>query len=318
MTSSNQHSSVFSKESVRIVDVTARDGLQNEKDIVSTDTKLELIQKLVNAGHSDIEVTSLVKPSWIPQLADAEEVLKNLPSVPNVRFWALIPNRKGMERALNVGIRHVATFMSASQTHNRKNLNRTRLESLDNIRIVTEMALDEGAKVRAYLSTVFGCPYEGDVSVQTSVDLVKKLLDMGISEISLGDTTGMGHPALVEQVVNSLVRANIPLSTIALHMHDTQGTGLANVLTGYQLGIRTFDGSTAGLGGCPYAKGASGNVATEDLINMFHKMNIDTGVSLGKAADVGRFLSESLNRQLPGRYHKFFMGSTQTSNRDSA
>lgn len=310
--------STFPNDAVRIVDVTARDGLQNEKDIVPTETKLELIDKLIEAGHSDIEVTSLVKPSWIPQLADAEEVLKSLPSAPDVRFWALIPNRKGMERALNVGIRHVATFMSASQTHNRKNLNRTRMESLDNIRIVTEMALDEGATVRAYLSTVFGCPYEGDVSVQTSVDLVKKLLDLGISEISLGDTTGMGHPVLVEQVVNGLVQANIPLSTIALHMHDTQGTGLANVLTGYQLGIRTFDGSTAGLGGCPYAKGASGNVATEDLINMFHKMNVDTGVDLHKAAEVGRFLSESLNRPLPGRYHKFFMGSFDTSNRDSA
>ena len=180
------------------------------------------------------------------------------------------------------------------------------------------MALDEGATVRAYLSTVFGCPYEGDVSVQTSVELVKQLLDLGISEISLGDTTGMGHPVLVEQVVNGLVQANVPLSAIALHMHDTQGTGLANVLTGYQLGIRTFDGSTAGLGGCPYAKGASGNVATEDLINMFHKMNVNTGVDLHKASEVGRFLSESLNRSLPGRYHKFFMGSTDASNRDSA
>jgi hydroxymethylglutaryl-CoA lyase len=272
----------------------------------------------VDAGHKDIEVTSLVRPSWIPQLADGEEVLKSLPVAEDVRFWALIPNRKGMERALNVGIRNVATFMSASQTHNRKNLNRTRLESLDNIRIVTEMALDEGATVRAYLSTVFGCPYEGHVDIQTSVELVQKLLNLGITEISLGDTTGMGNPVLVESVINAMVQANIPLSCLALHMHDTQGTGLANVLTGYQLGIRTFDASTAGLGGCPYAPGASGNVATEDVINMFHKMDVQTGVNLQQAADVGHFLANSLKKSLPGRFHKYHMGSQSTTRRNSA
>ena len=223
-----------------------------------------------------------------------------------------------MERALNVGIRHVATFMSASQSHNRKNLNRTRLESLENIRIVTEMAIDEGATVRGYLSTVFGCPYEGDVNVQTSVELVQRLLDLGISEISLGDTTGMGNPVLVESVVNELVRANIPLECIALHMHDTQGTGLANVLTGYQLGIRTFDASTAGLGGCPYAPGASGNVATEDVINMFHKMGVQTGVDLDLAAEVGHFLADSLQKSLPGRFHKFHLGSRTKTNKNTA
>lgn len=311
-------SSLFPNAPVRIVDVTARDGLQNETDIVPTDTKLELIQRLVNAGHKDIEVTSLVRPSWIPQLADAEELLRNLPVAEDVRFWALIPNRKGMERALNVGVKHVATFMSASNTHNRKNLNRTQLESLENIRIVTEMALDEGATVRAYLSTVFGCPYEGDVAVETTVELTQKLLALGISEISLGDTTGMGNPVLVEKVIQGLIDANVPLNKIALHMHDTQGTGLANILAGYQMGIRTFDASTAGVGGCPYAPGASGNVATEDLINLFHKMGCDTGVDLEKAAMAGQFLANALQKPLPGSFHKYFSASCSTSDKTTA
>lgn len=318
MSSLNSPTSLFTPASVRIVDVTARDGLQNEKDIVPTETKISLIEKLVDAGHKDIEVTSLVRPSWIPQLSDAEQILQHLPQADDVRFWALIPNRKGMERALNVGVKHVATFMSASQTHNRKNLNRTQLESLENIRIVTEMALDEGATVRAYLSTVFGCPYEGDVSISTTVQLTQQLLDLGISEISLGDTTGMGNPVLVEQVVQGLIDANVDLSKIALHMHDTQGTGLVNVLTGYQMGVRTFDASTAGLGGCPYAPGASGNVATEDLINMFHKMGCSTGVDLEGAALVGQFLADALGKPLPGRFHKYFMGSCDASAQTTA
>ncbi len=318
MSVSKTSSSIWTPAPVRIVDVTARDGLQNEKDIVPTATKIELIERLVEAGHKDIEVTSLVRPSWIPQLADAEQILQNLPSAKDVRFWALIPNRKGMERALNVGIQHVATFMSASQTHNRKNLNRTQLESLENIRIVTEMALDEGATVRAYLSTVFGCPYEGDVNVDTTVELTKRLLDLGISEISLGDTTGMGNPVLVEKVVKALSMADVPLDKIALHMHDTQGTGLANILTGFQMGIRIFDSSTAGLGGCPYAPGASGNVATEDLINLFHKMGCNTGVDLHKAAEVGTFLADALGKELPGRFHKYHLGACAAADKTTA
>ena len=165
---------------IRIVEVSPRDGLQNEKKIISTEDKLQLIQELVNAGYKDIEVTSLVRPSWIPQLADGADVLRNLPKADDVRFWALIPNRKGMERALNVGVKNVATFMSASQTHNRKNLNRTQEESLENIRVVTEMALDEGARVRAYLSTVFGCPYEGKIDIARSVEMTQRLLSLGI------------------------------------------------------------------------------------------------------------------------------------------
>ena len=294
---------------IRIVEVSPRDGLQNEKKTISTEDKLQLIQELVNAGYKDIEVTSLVRPSWIPQLADGETILRNLPKRNDVRFWALIPNRKGMERALNVGVKNVATFMSASQSHNRKNLNRTQEESLENIRIVTEMALDEGANVRAYLSTVFGCPYEGDVNINRSVEITKRLLDLGISEISLGDTTGMGNPVLVTQVLRAMKKADVPMDKLALHMHDTQGTGLANVLAGFQEGIKVFDGSTAGVGGCPYAPGASGNVATEDMINMFEKMGYSTGVILPKAAQVGQFLSNLLGKELPGRYYRYYAGT---------
>jgi hydroxymethylglutaryl-CoA lyase len=294
---------------IRIVEVSPRDGLQNEKKIISTEDKLQLIQELVNAGYKDIEVTSLVRPSWIPQLADGDKVLRNLPKTDDVRFWALIPNRKGMERALNVGVKNVATFMSASQTHNRKNLNRTQEESLENIRVVTEMALDEGAKVRAYLSTVFGCPYEGKVDIARSVEMTQRLLALGVEEISLGDTTGMGDPVLVKKILSAMKKAAIPMEKLALHMHDTQGTGLANVLAGFQEGIRIFDGSTAGVGGCPYAPGASGNVATEDMLNMFHKMGLSTGVDLPKAAEVGQFLANLLEKELPGRYHRYYSGS---------
>lgn len=303
---------------IRIVEVSPRDGLQNEKKIISTEDKLQLIQELINAGYKDIEVTSLVRPSWIPQLADGDTVLRNLPKADDVRFWALIPNRKGMERALNVGVQNVATFMSASQTHNRKNLNRTQEESLENIRIVTEMALDEGANVRAYLSTVFGCPYEGDVDIARSVDITKRLLALGISEISLGDTTGMGDPLLVKRVLRAMKEADIPMEKLALHMHDTQGTGLANVLAGLQEGIRVFDGSTAGVGGCPYAPGASGNVATEDMVNMFEKMGYSTGINLPKAAQVGQFLSNLLGKELPGRYHRYYAGSCATASQKLA
>ena len=303
---------------IRIVEVSPRDGLQNEKKIISTEDKLQLIQELINAGYKDIEVTSLVRPSWIPQLADGDTVLRNLPKADDVRFWALIPNRKGMERALNVGVQNVATFMSASQTHNRKNLNRTQEESLENIRIVTEMALDEGANVRAYLSTVFGCPYEGDVDIARSVDITKRLLALGISEISLGDTTGMGDPLLVKRVLRAMKEADIPMEKLALHMHDTQGTGLANVLAGLQEGIRVFDGSTAGVGGCPYAPGATGNVATEDMVNMFEKMGYSTGINLPKAAQVGQFLSNLLGKELPGRYHRYYAGSCATASQKLA
>ncbi len=296
--------------SVRIYEVTPRDGLQNEAVVVPTATKVELIRRLVGAGYRDIEVTSFVKPSWIPQLADGPDVIEQLPPAPEgVRYWALIPNRRGLERALDVGVRCVATFMSASETHNRKNLNRTRRESLAGLERVIGDARAESLTVRAYLSTVFGCPYEGDVSVDSTVELVHELLSAGAQEIALGDTTGMGNPRQVQEIIGKLVDSGVPLAAIALHMHDTRGTALANVLAGYLAGVRIFDGSTAGVGGCPYAPGAAGNASTEDLVYMFNEMGVGTGVDLDRAADVGVFLAEALGRELRGRYHRYHLGA---------
>ena len=296
---------------VRIYEVTPRDGLQNEKAIVPTSDKLEIIQRLVAAGYKDIEVTSFVKPSWIPQLSDATELMRLLPTYEDVRYWALIPNTKGLERAIDVGIRNIATFMSVSGTHNRKNLNRTQKESLSNLRTVIQHAKSDNMKVRAYLSTVFGCPYEGHIPKEDSLRLSQSMLELGVDEIALGDTTGMGNPKQVQELLQFFQQEGIPLSRIALHLHDTRGTALANAYAGYLCGVRTFDGSTAGLGGCPYAPGASGNAASEDLVHFFHSMEEDTGIDLQRAAQNGVYLEQLLNRVLPGRYYKYHKGSLQ-------
>jgi hydroxymethylglutaryl-CoA lyase len=299
----------MSAKSVRIHEVSPRDGLQNEADILSVDAKVELIEDLVEAGLTDIEVTSFVHPRWIPQLADAADVVARLPQAEGVRYWGLVPNQRGLERALDVGLRHVATFMSASEAHNRKNLNRTRRESIANLRGVIAMAKDADATVRAYISTVFGCPYEGAVDPSHAVDTALALQDAGADILALGDTTGMGDPRQVGIVISAMVEAGIALDSIALHLHDTRGTALANALAGFQAGVRTFDGSVAGLGGCPYAPGASGNAATEDLVHMFGSMGIDTGVDLNSLATAGMNLSTRLGRELPGRYHRYHAGS---------
>ena len=301
-------------DNIRIYDVTARDGLQNEKEIVSTADKRRLIQKIIEAGNKDIEITSFVKPSWIPQLADNATLVRILPPAPEgVRYWALIPNQRGLDSAIDCGIQHIATFMSASATHNRKNLNRTQKESISNIKSVIESAKSEDMTVRAYISTVFGCPYEGSVDPTVVLSLTQSLLALGADEIALGDTTGMANPQQVRDVIALLVEEGIPVSQLALHLHDTRGTALANAYAGYLSGIRTFDGSAAGLGGCPYAPGASGNAATEDIIQLFHSMGLQTGVDLEKAASVGLFLEQLLGRELPGRYYKCYKGSIQRS-----
>lgn len=297
------------RERVNIYEVSPRDGLQNEPEVVSTDDKLALIAGLADAGFTDIEVTSFVRPSWIPQLADAAELIARLPPRDGVRYWALVPNMRGLERALDAELGHVATFMSASESHNRKNVNRTRLESLAGLREVIATAKDEGLQVRSYVSTAFGCPYEGRVAVDDVVTVARALHDAGADRIALGDTTGMGDPVLVQQIVQAVTDAGVPMDHLALHMHDTQGTALANVLAGYLAGVRTFDGSIAGVGGCPYAPGASGNAATEDLVHMFDAMGIDTGVDLDRAAGTGAVLADVLGRDLPGRFHKYWLGA---------
>jgi len=294
---------------VRIYEVSPRDGLQNEAEVVGTSEKLGLIRRLLAAGVSDIEVTSFVRPSWIPQLADAAELVTALPSLsrdfPDARFWALVPNRRGLERALDGQVRHICTFMSSSETHNKKNVNRTRAESLGALREVISIARDEGIGVRAYLSTVFGCPYEGPVAIDETRRLAQELLAAGADEVALGDTTGMGSPRLVFEVLTALVDDGVPLDRIALHMHDTRGTALANVLAGWQFGVRTFDGSVGGLGGCPYAPGAAGNAASDDLVQFFESMGSETGIDLDRLAHAGHFLAGVLGRPLPGRFHQF-------------
>jgi hydroxymethylglutaryl-CoA lyase len=295
-------------EAIRLHEVSLRDGLQNELEVVSTDEKLRVLEGLIASGFTDIEVTSFVRPRWVPQLADAAEVVARLPNVEGVRFWALVPNQRGLDRALESGIGHICTFLSASETHNRKNVNRTIRESLATLREVVHTAVAEDMQVRGYISTVFGCPYEGDVSVQRTLDMAHELLECGAKTVALGDTTGMGHPTQVQEVLATLVDGGIPLDRLAFHFHDTRGTALANVFAAWQLGARHFDGSISGVGGCPYAPGAAGNVCTQDLIHMFERMNAPTGVSLEAACQVGGVLEQVLDRPLPGRYHQYWQG----------
>jgi hydroxymethylglutaryl-CoA lyase len=297
--------------SVRIYEVSPRDGLQNEATVVPTATKAELIVRLAAARLTDIEVTSFVRPRWIPQLADAQELVPMLPregDEPATRWWGLVPNLQGLERAVECGVKNVATFLSASETHNKKNLNRTVRESVAGIEEVLSVARDEGMRVRSYISTVFGCPYEGHVAPEATLALAEKLLAAGADEIVLGDTIGVGHPRQVEEMIALLTRAGIRHDQLSVHFHDTRGTALANALTAWQCGITTFDASVGGLGGCPYAPGAAGNLATEDLVYMFEGMGVSTGVDLEALAEAGNFAASILGRELPGRYHRAWRG----------
>lgn len=298
---------------IRVYEVSPRDGLQNEPGVVPTAAKVGLIDRLAAAGVADIEVTSFVRPGWIPQLSDAAEVCGSLPRRDGVRAWGLVPNMVGLERAAEGGVHGVATFLSASETHNKKNVNRTTRESLAGVTEVIAAARAAGLGVRAYVSTAFGCPYEGAVAVEAVVRLATALAEAGAPEIALGDTTGMGNPALVEEVVGALSRAGIGPERIAVHFHDTRGTALANALAAYQVGVRAFDGSVGGIGGCPYAPGAAGNLATEDLVAMFHGMGVATGIDLDALVAAGNFAEEVLGRELPGRYHRFARGAEARS-----
>jgi len=307
--------------SVRLFEVSLRDGLQNESVVLPTERKLELVHRLVAAGFKDIEVTSFVRPKWVPQLADAADVVRQLPKVADVRFWALVPNPIGLDRALDAGVQNVATFMSTSETHNQKNVNRTITESLSGLRKVIGTAKAEGAQVRSYLSTVFGCPYEGEVDVESTVRLATALLEAGADEVALGDTTGMAHPTQVRRILARLTEAGVPLDRTALHFHDTRGTALINVMAAYEFGARSFDGAISGVGGCPYAPGAAGNACTQDLIHFFERLEGAqeapagfgpvTGIDLAVASETGKLLEELLGRELPGRYHQFWRGQQQ-------
>ncbi len=301
---------------VGIYEVSPRDGLQNEAEFVSTEAKLELIALLATSGLRRIEVASFVSASWIPQLADADELVAVLRHSPGVRYGALVPNEVGYERLRAAGpIDIVGTFVSASETHNQKNVNCSIDEQLARLAPVFARTRADGIAVRAYVSTVCGCPYEGEVAVSAVVGLARKLIECGAAEVSLGDTIGVGHPNQVRELVRA-VASEVPVDRIALHLHDTYGRALANAQAGFQEGVRTFDASLAGLGGCPYAPGASGNVATEDLVDLFEREGIRTGVDLDALVDASAWLERDvLGRQLPGRVFRARLGERERERR---
>jgi hydroxymethylglutaryl-CoA lyase len=302
---------------VQIFEVSLRDGLQNEPVVVPTARKLAHLRRLLDAGVKDIEVSSFVRPDRVPALADAEELLALAPRDTDARFWVLVPNLVGMDRALATGVRHICTFLSASETHNRKNVNRTVRESLGELRRALSVAADEGIRVRAYIATVFGCPYEGRVPVERTVDVALRLLEWGAGVVVLGDTIGAALPDRVEQVLEALDEAGVGPDRIALHAHDTRGTALVNIYTAWRCGLTRFDASIAGIGGCPYAPGASGNAATEDVVHMFEGMGLHTGIDLDRLALAGREMASVLGRELPGRVHRALVSEAERRRRSA-
>jgi hydroxymethylglutaryl-CoA lyase len=286
--------------SVRIVEVGARDGLQNEKTIIPAATKIELINRLSATGLRTIEATSFVSPKWIPQLADADEVFRGIQRKPGVAYPVLVPNLQGYERARAAGAEEVAVFAAASEAFSRKNINATIDESIERFVPVLERARADDVRVRGYVSTVLGCPYQGDVPVADVVRVAKRLHELGCYEISLGDTIGIGTPGKARAMLRAVADA-VPMTALAVHFHDTRGQALANILACLEEGVAVVDSSVSGTGGCPYAKGATGNVATEDVVYMLEGMGIATGVDLGALIATGLWLSERLGRATSSR-----------------
>ncbi|NVJ60014.1 MAG: hydroxymethylglutaryl-CoA lyase [Gammaproteobacteria bacterium] len=281
---------------VKLVEVGPRDGLQNEKVIIETADKIELINRLSTTGLSVVEATSFVSPKWVPQMADNKLVMEGITRQPNVSYPVLTPNQKGFEAALSAGAKEVAVFGAASESFSQKNINCSIQESLERFDPIMKLAEQHSIKVRGYVSCVLGCPYEGEINVSTVASVAKTLSDMGCYEISLGDTIGVGTPLKAQMMIESVAKY-IPLEKLAIHFHDTYGQALANILACLSLGISTVDSSVAGLGGCPYAKGASGNVATEDVVYMLQGMGIETGIDLNKLIEAGQFISNKLGRK---------------------
>ncbi|AKT40895.1 hydroxymethylglutaryl-CoA lyase [Chondromyces crocatus] len=290
-------------DAVSIYEVSPRDGLQNESTLISVDGKRRLIDALVASGLRRIEITSFVSPKWVPQLADAEELARAIRPPEGVTYSALCPNARGLERALSAGLTEIAVFLSASEAHNRANINKTIADTLSVFSEIVPPAREAGLQVRAYVSTVWGCPYEGAVDPARVVQIAEKLLELGCYQISLGDTIGVGNPRQTREIVRRFLDA-MPVERFALHMHDTRGTALANVLTALEMGVRDFDASVGGVGGCPYAPGAAGNLATEDLVYMLHGMGLETGIDLEKLLEAGNVAEQVIGRPLPGKVHK--------------
>lgn len=285
---------------VRIVEVGPRDGLQSESRFVPADVKVSLITGLVDAGLKTVEAGSFVSSKWVPQMADTGEVMAKLNRVPGVSYPVLVPNLQGLEAARNSGAEEVAIFAAASESFSQRNINASIPESLARLRAVAEKALAQSIRVRGYVSCVLGCPYEGKIDPAAVAGVAGTLHDMGCYEISLGDTIGVGTPLKTQAMLN-VVAERVPVPQLAVHFHDTYGQALANILASLQLGIAVVDSSVAGLGGCPYAPGAAGNVATEDVVYMLNGMGIETGVNLDKLAVVGRWISAQLGRSLASK-----------------
>jgi hydroxymethylglutaryl-CoA lyase len=288
---------------VTVYEVSPRDGLQNETKVLALEDKRALIEALTAAGLRHVEVTSFVSPRWVPQLADAGELMRSLSPAPGVIFSALVPNATGLERAKAAQLKEVAIFLSASETHNQRNTNKSIQRSLEVFEELIPVARDAGMRVRAYISTVWGCPYEGAVDPRRALDIARELTRWGVYQVSLGDTIGVGTPRETQRICE-LFLAEFASEQLALHFHDTRGTALSNVLIGLDLGIRTFDSAVAGLGGCPYAPGASGNLATEDLVYMLHGMGLETGIDLEALIRAGQVAERVVGRALPGKVHQ--------------
>ena len=280
---------------VTMVEVGPRDGLQNEKHKVSTTTKIELIERLTNCGIPVIEAGSLVSPRWVPQMADTDAVLAGMNLLSGTRYPVLVPNLKGFERAMDAGVTEIAVFTAASESFSQRNTNCSIDESLARLEPVLEQAKATGIRVRGYVSCVLGCPYEGEIEAQAVAAVCSKLMHLGCDEISLGDTTGVGTPSLANALVNT-VSAVVPVEQLAVHFHDTYGQALANILACLDAGIRIVDSSVSGLGGCPYANGATGNVASEDVVYMLHGLGLTTGIDLYELAQTGEWISRQLER----------------------
>ena len=280
---------------VTMVEVGPRDGLQNEKHKVSTTTKIELIERLTNCGIPVIEAGSLVSPKWVPQMADTDAVLAGMNLLSGTRYPVLVPNLKGFERAMDAGVTEIAVFTAASESFSQRNTNCSIDESLARLEPVLEQAKATGIRVRGYVSCVLGCPYEGEIEAQAVATVCSKLMHLGCDEISLGDTTGVGTPSLANALVNT-VSAVVPVEQLAVHFHDTYGQALANILACLDAGVRIVDSSVSGLGGCPYANGATGNVASEDVVYMLHGLGLTTGIDLYELAQTGEWISRQLER----------------------
>ncbi|MGE7942484.1 hydroxymethylglutaryl-CoA lyase [Lysinibacillus xylanilyticus] len=285
---------------VTLKEVGPRDGLQNEKTHMATADKVQLVNLLSQTGLNYIEVTSFVHPKWIPQLADAVEVLQAIKRQKDITYAALVPNMRGLERALQAEVDEVSVFMSASESHNKNNINKTINETFPIVEEVVIGAKAAHKKVRGYISTVIGCPYEGYIQPEKVLRVTEKLLEMGIDEISLGDTIGVGVPTQVERLLEELLK-RYPVENFAMHFHDTRGTALANIVKSLEMGITKFDSALGGLGGCPYAKGASGNVATEDLLYLLDEMGIKTGVELNKVLEAALFIEQKLGKTVASK-----------------